>query len=128
MNRRTRDRLRKDFANLATGNAEVTIGGQTLNKMLKQLSYFAVLGFLFLTYASAQTTNGLITGAVTDPTGAFVPGAQISVTNQNTSLSRATATNNSGSYILPQLPPGLYKINVSKGGFSSVSRDNVELR
>jgi hypothetical protein len=123
-----RDSLRKNCASLATGNAEVSIAGKTLNKVLKQLSCFAVLGFLFLTYASAQTTNGLITGAVTDSSGAFVPGTQISVTNQNTSLSRVTTTNSSGTYILPQLPPGLYKINVSKEGFASVSRDNVELQ
>ena len=128
MNRRMRDSLRKNGASLATGNAEVSIAGKTLNKMLKQLSCFAVLGLLFLTYVSAQTTNGLITGAVTDSTGAFVPGTQISVTNQNTSLSRVTTTNSSGTYILPQLPPGLYKINVSKEGFASVSRDNVELQ
>jgi hypothetical protein len=48
MNRRTRDSLRKDFANLATGNAEVTIGGQTLNKMLKQLGYLLFSAFFFL--------------------------------------------------------------------------------
>ena len=90
-----------------------------------QLTLLLVASCFTLTCMQAQTTNGLITGVVTDSTAAVLPEVQITVVNQGTGLTRNTATNSSGSYILPQLPPGTYKLTVSKEGFSTVSRDNV---
>jgi len=94
----------------------------------KKLSLFLVIFGLLPVFLAAQTINGLITGVVTDSTGAILPDAQVSATNVGTGLNRATSSNASGEYILPQLPPGLYKLNVSKDGFASVSRDNVQLQ
>ena len=84
----------------------------------KTLSFLSIAVCLFLARSPAQTTNGLITGTVTDSSGAVVADAQISVTNQGTGLIRMTGTNGSGTYILPELPPGLYKLSATKTGFA----------
>jgi hypothetical protein len=86
------------------------------------------LALLSLANLPAQTTNGLITGEVTDSTGAFVPGVQVTAVNQGTGLTRNAVSNSSGSYILPQLSPGVYKLTIAKEGFASINRENVELQ
>jgi hypothetical protein len=95
---------------------------------LRRLGFLSIIGCVLLADSTAQTTNGLITGVVTDSTGAVVPGARVDVTNLGTSLSRNTTSSSNGSYILPQLPPGLYKLSVAKEGFASETRLNVELQ
>lgn len=74
-----------------------------------------------------QTTNGLITGVVTDPSEAVVTGAHIELLNTLTGVRRETATDSNGQYIVPQLPPGVYDISVSKQGFATVKRSAVQL-
>ena len=88
-----------------------------------------VVSILFLViHASAQTTNGLMTGTITDSSGAVVAGAQVNVTNQGTSLLRTTTTDGNGYYILPQLPPGIYDISIKKQGFATENRSDVQLQ
>ena len=58
-----------------------------------------------------------ITGTVTDPTGAAVPGAAIVVTNTATGLSRAVTSNGDGNYIVLNLPVGVYTITTTVSGF-----------
>ena len=76
----------------------------------------------------AQTTNGLINGTVTDSYGAVVPQAEVDVTNQGTSQLRTAATDNTGSYIVPQLPPGIYDLSIKKQGFATENEANVQLQ
>src|SRR5882762_2493882 len=95
---------------------------------LRKLGLLLCIFSLLPLISTAQTTNGLITGVISDSTGAILPDAQISVTNVGTGLTRTTTSNASGDYILPQLPPGVYKLNVSKDGFASVSHDNIQLQ
>jgi hypothetical protein len=78
--------------------------------------------------ASAQTTTGLITGVVSDPSGAVVPDAGISVVNQDTGTARTTVSNGTGEYIVPQLPPGMYTITVTKTGFATEGHKSVQLQ
>ncbi len=102
--------------------------GRSWLRSWKKFSYLPLILCLFLGHSPAQTTNGLITGTVTDTSGAVVPDAQVTVTNVGTSLTRNTTTNNTGAYILPQMPPGVYKIDVSKTGFASAGREHVALQ
>src|SRR5262249_48640435 len=95
--------------------------------MFKRMVLLIFLSGFLTIEVSAQTTNGLMTGTVSDTTGAVVTDAEVTVTNLGTSLTRHTTTNGTGTYILPQLPPGLYKVEVSKTGFASVGRERVEL-
>ena len=96
--------------------------------LLKAVTIVSFVSCLLQAHSPAQTTSGLMTGSITDPSGAFVPGAEINVTNQGTSESRSTTSNASGVYILPQLPPGVYQVKVTKEGFTSAARDSVGLQ
>jgi hypothetical protein len=73
---------------------------------------------------SAQTFRGTILGTVTDPQGAVVAGAQVTVKNVGTGLERTTETSADGSYSLPELPIGTYTVTVTQAGFqTSVAKD-----
>src|SRR3954467_2086469 len=77
---------------------------------------FVLLAALSL---SAQTFRGTILGTVTDPSGAVVAGAKVTVKNTGTGLERSTETSGDGSYSLPELPIGTYNVTVSQSGFTT---------
>src|SRR5271170_7649234 len=68
---------------------------------------------------SAQTFRGTILGTVTDPSGAVVAGATVTVKNVGTGLERTTDTSADGSYALPELPIGTYTVTVTLTGFET---------
>jgi outer membrane receptor protein involved in Fe transport len=77
---------------------------------------------------SAQLTRGSIAGTVKDNTGAAIPGAQVTVTNLDTKISRATTTNETGFYRIPALDPGSYSVRVEKSGFESILAEDLTVR
>ncbi len=80
------------------------------------------LAALFLGLASliwAQAETGQITGSVTDPSGAVVAGAAITVKNVNTGAERNDTTNSSGLYAVTNLQPGQYEVSVGAAGFAT---------
>src|SRR5256885_489609 len=83
--------------------------------------------FLLLSSATllAQTFRGTILGTVTDPQGAVVPGAKVTVHNINTGLERTTQTSADGSYSVPELPIGAYTVSVTQSGFQTAVISNV---
>jgi hypothetical protein len=68
-----------------------------------------------------------VTGSVSDPTGAVIPGVEVTVTNASTGASRTVITNETGSYTVSQLPPGTYSISASLPGFRTQVMSNVPL-
>ena len=68
--------------------------------------------------AICQTNVGRISGMVSDPSGAPVPGCVVTARNAQTGLSKAMRTENSGFYALPALPAGTYVLTAEKEGFS----------
>src|SRR6202166_4922550 len=80
-----------------------------------------VLVFVLLAAVSlsAQTFRGTILGTVTDPSGAVLPGAKVSVKNVGTGLERTTQTSADGSYALPELQIGTYTVTVVQQGFQT---------
>src|SRR5712672_1041729 len=68
---------------------------------------------------SAQTFRGTILGTVTDPSGAVVAGAKVTVKNVGTGLERTTDTSADGSYALPELQIGTYTVTVTLTGFQT---------
>ncbi|HLV85880.1 MAG TPA: carboxypeptidase-like regulatory domain-containing protein [Candidatus Sulfotelmatobacter sp.] len=87
-----------------------------------------VCGLGVLQNAAAQSSNGQITGLVTDSTGAAVEGATVVATNTATGVEYTTRSNGSGVYVLPQLVPGPYKVSLSHQGFATVERPDVAVR
>jgi hypothetical protein len=76
---------------------------------------------------SAQTFRGTILGTATDPSGAVLPGAKVTVKNAGTGLERTTETSADGSYSLPELPIGTYTVTVTLAGFQTFQANGVEV-
>src|SRR6266851_3545157 len=83
--------------------------------------------FVLAPSASAQKTSGTITGTVTDPSGAAMPGATVGVVNERTGAAREAMTNEEGSFSFPELEAGTYRLTVNKGGFKKLALKSVEL-
>jgi len=75
--------------------------------------------------ALAQSSNGSISGTITDDSGAAVPGVTITATNLATSIARTTVSNGAGHYDSPPLVPGTYRVTAELSGFQPVKHDNV---
>ena len=84
-----------------------------------------VLGFSLV--GSAQVQNGTFTGTVTDPSGAVIPGATVTVTNVGTSLTATVDTDSGGLYRAAEMPVGSYKIEVSASGFKTAVKTGLFL-
>lgn len=93
---------------------------------MRKLLLVVVIALLgSLTYAQTSTTS--VHGTITDPKGAVVPNASVTVTNVDTTLTRSVTTNSQGAYDVHQLPPGAYTISATAPGFSTVQARNVRL-
>jgi hypothetical protein len=75
----------------------------------------------------AQESRATLTGRVSDPNGAAVPGATVQITSQQTNLTTTTTSNDEGNYSVPSLQPGLYTVKVEKQGFKAAESNTVEL-
>ncbi len=82
----------------------------------------------FCPVSQAQTANtGAIAGSVTDPSGAVVAGAQIRVSNDGTGEIRNVSSSRQGAYLVPQLAPGAYTVEVSQPGFKGTTYPNLQV-
>ncbi len=87
---------------------------------------FALTALLLLSGIAFAQSTGTIAGTVTDPTGAVLPGATVTITNQQTSETHPLKTDSAGLYSLPGLAPGTYKIQVEAQGMqTTVANDLV---
>src|SRR5437899_3638094 len=90
------------------------------------ISWALILLLLSAISLSAQIITGEVTGTVTDPSGAALPQATVTAKCAATNASRTATTGDSGSYVLPNLPPCSYSLSVSAQGFkTSLSRADV---
>jgi len=92
----------------------------------------AVWLFAFVLHAalppcSAQTTGATLSGEVTDPSGASVPGVTVTVTDVDTGTSTKTTTNQSGAYTFPSLPAGNYRILAEMATFRTIEISGITL-
>ena len=84
--------------------------------------------FLFSAAASAQTTQGLISGRLLNSvTGTPIQGARIVFTSSLTTLAGGAVSDSSGYYLLPLLSPGLYQVRVTADGFQAQEVQDLEL-
>ncbi|HEY7115926.1 MAG TPA: carboxypeptidase-like regulatory domain-containing protein, partial [Tepidisphaeraceae bacterium] len=82
--------------------------------------------FVVAVSASAQTSvSGTVVGTVTDPTGALVPKAEVTLLNMDTNASQSQITNEAGGYVFPNVTPGSYKLTVKMAGFRTASINSL---
>jgi hypothetical protein len=75
--------------------------------------------------AWSQSVQGVITGTITDPTGAVVPGATVTITNAGTNISQTTTTGSDGSYRFALVPPGTYSLEIKAANFGGVRATGI---
>jgi carboxypeptidase family protein len=85
----------------------------------------ACLAFAWCIPLAAQVVKGSISGTVTDPQGAVVPGAQVKATNTATGTSLTTTSDNAGLFRFNLIPPGEYKVEVSAQGFKTTAQAGI---
>lgn len=102
-----------------------------IRERIAKLAALACMGILMLASVPApvvaQMNTGVILGAVTDPSGAAIPGAAVTITNEGTQISQGAVTDSTGNYVVPYLIPGMYKVTAEKEGFKTITRTGITL-
>ena len=93
-----------------------------LNVLLAFLS-----ALLVVVPAFSQSTNATVTGTIADASGALIPGVTVTATNTATGVVTTVLTNETGSYTLPSLLPGTYKVSAELPGFQTQNFTGVRL-
>ena len=83
--------------------------------------------FAIATWSYAQVAGANLSGTVTDPSGAVIPNAQVSIKNTATGITEAQTTNSRGLYAAPNLLAGVYDVTATAAGFSTVVQRGITL-
>ncbi len=101
---------------------------QTLKMRCRSVACLAGLLLLMLTFAYGQAGyEAQLRGTVTDPGGALVPGAAVTLINSATGIRAAAKTNASGVYTFNALRPGTYSLRVEHAGFAPHESEGLVL-
>src|SRR5438034_10717738 len=96
-----------------------------VSRRLVQILGLSMLVLVGASNLQAQSDRGTVTGEVTDPSGATIPGVSITATNVGTALGITVISSSSGNYTIPLLRPGIYDITAEKAGFKRYVRSGV---
>ncbi len=96
-------------------------------KMVRLFYFFTILVFFSSAIAQSQLGTGSISGTASDPQGAVVAGAKVTVLNEGTNLTREVTTNGDGQFSVPVLPVGIYTVTVEQKGFSKTEQKNIDV-
>jgi hypothetical protein len=98
----------------------------SLRKLILRLTALAAVLFCINLQLQAQTAGtASVQGKVTDPTGAAIPGARITLTNTGTGTARTSVADGGGVYSLPNVPVGPYALSVDAAGFGGFTQKGV---
>jgi hypothetical protein len=95
--------------------------------MTRKVAAVVLVCLLLPCCAQAQSTDATITGRISDPSKAAIPGAKVIVTNVDTGVQQSGTTGSDGFYTIVALKPGNYKMEVEKQGFRTVVKPDVVL-
>jgi hypothetical protein len=95
---------------------------------MRKLSLFVAAWALVCSSAWGQGARATLNGRVTDAQGAVVPGADVTVTSEDTNVKQTTKTNETGNWMVQFLVPAHYTLSISASGFRPVDRKNIELQ
>lgn len=97
----------------------------------RTLAFLAIAVFAALCHReadlTAQINSATITGSISDNSRAVIPGATVTVTNQETKVAKTVETDEAGEYAVPYLAPGRYTVSVDKQGLSNYRRTDLAL-
>jgi len=112
-------------------NLSVNQGGADLIRRCRVsvlFSFVALLAIMFVPSSMHAQAFGSISGRVSDETGALIPDATVTLTNQATAAVRNTVSTSSGDYVFPAVAPGTYIIRVSHANFKTATSQNIEVQ
>jgi hypothetical protein len=98
-----------------------------MNRWSSWVFITALVLAILATPLMAQKITGTISGVVSDPSGAVIPQATVTISNVDTGLIRTVTTNEMGEYTAPDLPNGNYRITVKQANFKEAVTSKVEL-
>ncbi|MDP9050627.1 MAG: TonB-dependent receptor [Acidobacteriota bacterium] len=111
---------------LEAGSARRNYFVRSLAPILSTLILITAVYLACVTPVAAQIGGqGSVTGTITDPSGAVIPGASVTATNNATNDKTTRTTSNSGTFILSPLVPGNYTVTVSASGFKALTEQSV---
>jgi hypothetical protein len=96
-------------------------------RLIKTALLFTTLLVAALMVLSAQTHQGTVRGNVVDPTGAVVPGATVTVTNNDTGQTATAESSVIGAYVLQGLEPGTYRLQTRMDGFKTLQMEDLRV-
>src|SRR5262245_42031511 len=102
-------------------------GGLSMKRIYLGLPVCLITWLLMSPNAWAQAT-AQISGTVKDQTGAVLPGVEVTATQTDTGIARSTVTNETGSYVLPNLATGPYRVEATLPGFRTFVQNGVVLQ
>src|SRR5438105_9340952 len=94
---------------------------------MKRFLFLCSLALLISTVCFSQSDRGTITGSVTDPAGAVVPGAHATARNTETGAIFETVTTSTGNYDILQLPAGIYELTIESSGFGKFVQQGIRV-
>src|SRR5712691_5066238 len=98
-----------------------------LHRVAISVVVILAIAILSTSPAYAQVSGATLSGTITDPSGAAIAGAKVSVTNKATGVSRDVTTDTAGLYSAPNLLPGPYEVAASASGFSTTKQADLTL-
>ncbi len=124
--------MKKNETELIMRLAQVTNNYVGVSPGVRRASYrscmlSAALAVLFSAGAWSQTQLATVSGTITDPSGAVVPGVNVTIVSRGTGLKRSALTDTAGEYRFAGLPIGNYTLRIEKTGFQSQIREGVVL-
>ena len=99
----------------------------TVRVRFPRIAFFFACAVSLALPLAAQSPNGTINGRVVDPSNGVIVGADILVINDVTGVKYSGKTNDDGIYVVPNLPPGPYRLQVSKVGFKTLIKPDIVL-
>ncbi|HXU20111.1 MAG TPA: TonB-dependent receptor [Verrucomicrobiae bacterium] len=89
--------------------------------------FILTLGFFVFTSQAQTSGQGGLEGTITDSTGAVIPSAAITATNQASGVSTSRQSSSAGAYEIAPLIPGVYTVTVNAKGFQTIRQENIEV-
>ena len=102
----------------------------TMWSRIRVNTFFCLLALfvaIFNSFSYAQVYSGTLTGLVSDPSGAIVPGAQVVLTDEEKGYNFTAKTDNEGRFVLRNLAPGRYRLVVSAAGMRTQTQTGIYL-
>lgn len=98
-----------------------------MKRLIYMVAAMIAVVLLSTSFISAQTSSGDISGRVVDPSGAAIPNAQVTLTNQLTLQKMTTNSDRSGNFVFASIQPGEFSITVTAAGFKQFDKRNLHL-